>query len=261
MSLVRSKTISDICLVLAEKALGERVFSNLLRPTGRRILVKLKSERDRGSIISVRAILYLFTDDLKVNWEWPVATGDFEVIHGLSRIIKLIPDKLATAISINKENLPDPKDDGTFLIDLLTTLLVSYRDLIRDADIDPPIYQTQVFRLSGTPADVVEPSVPGNNLQSAMTQIYVEMLAIKTCLRSRNVQQIETVLADKILSLSTDVLATCVTYLEFVYPLLVDSRRHGRVSQPKVLELGIRVNQKLRNVWNKLSTEFYIAHV
>ncbi len=45
----------------------------------------------------------------------------------MSRIVKLIPDKLATAIAINKENLKDPKDDGSFLIDLLLKLLEFYQ--------------------------------------------------------------------------------------------------------------------------------------
>ena len=47
------------------------------------------------------------------------------------RIILLIPDKLATAIEINKEMLPDPKDDGSFLIDLVLKLTAVYRDQIK----------------------------------------------------------------------------------------------------------------------------------
>jgi hypothetical protein len=52
------------------------------------------------------------------HWIFSVDLKSFESIHGVSRIVKLIPDKLATAIAINKEHLSDPKDDGSFLVDL-----------------------------------------------------------------------------------------------------------------------------------------------
>jgi hypothetical protein len=61
------------------------------------------------------------------KWIWELDLTSFEPIHGMSRIVKLVPDKLATAIAINKENLKDPKDDGSFLIDLLLKLLEFYQ--------------------------------------------------------------------------------------------------------------------------------------
>jgi hypothetical protein len=42
-----------------------------------------------------------------ICWKWDVNPKSFEVIHGLSRVTKLIPDKLATAIAINYEKLKD----------------------------------------------------------------------------------------------------------------------------------------------------------
>jgi len=45
----------------------------------------------------------------------------------MSRVVKLMPDKLATAIAINGENLADSKDDGKFLLDLVTKLIRFYR--------------------------------------------------------------------------------------------------------------------------------------
>jgi len=48
-------------------------------------------------------------------------------MHGLSRVALLVPDKIATAMEINKEDFPDP-DDGTFLIELVEKLVIFYRD-------------------------------------------------------------------------------------------------------------------------------------
>jgi hypothetical protein len=41
-------------------------------------------------------------------------------------VVLLTPDKLATAIAINKEDLPDP-DDGGFLVQLVQDLVTFYK--------------------------------------------------------------------------------------------------------------------------------------
>ena len=56
---------------------------------------------------------------------WCLDLVSFEAVHGISRVLRLIPDKLATSLAINKENLPDP-DDGGFLIVLVSDLLDHY---------------------------------------------------------------------------------------------------------------------------------------
>ena len=52
--------------------------------------------------------------------------------HGLSRIAKLFPDKLRTAISVNQEFCGDPTEDGSFLTSLITDLLSFYQKLLLD---------------------------------------------------------------------------------------------------------------------------------
>jgi len=74
---------------------------------------------------------YICSRFLNIFWIWVVDLKSFEPVHGLSRVVRLIPDKLATAIEINKENLDDPKDDGSFLVDLVTKLLKYYQGQIK----------------------------------------------------------------------------------------------------------------------------------
>ena len=82
---------------------------------------------DQDRINNKLAHLYLFTDYYERTWKLSLNLESFEVIHGLSRIVLLLPDKIATAIAINKEVLPDP-DDGTYLIQLVVNLLKFYQD-------------------------------------------------------------------------------------------------------------------------------------
>jgi hypothetical protein len=82
---------------------------------------------DQDRINNKLAHLYLFTDYYERPWKLSLNLESFEVMHGLSRIVLLLPDKIATAIAINKEVLPDP-DDGTYLIQLVVNLLKFYQD-------------------------------------------------------------------------------------------------------------------------------------
>ncbi len=59
--------------------------------------------------------------------EWNNLTlNSFELIHGFSRVCKLLPDKLATAIVVNKEELKSTNDSGAFLIELVQDLTRFY---------------------------------------------------------------------------------------------------------------------------------------
>jgi hypothetical protein len=89
-----------------------------------------------GRVIIKGSNLYLFTAYYEKTWKLTLDLKSFEVMHGLSRVVLMVPDKIATAIEINKEDLPDP-DDGTFLIGLVEDLVVFYKDkLSRDVSED-----------------------------------------------------------------------------------------------------------------------------
>ena len=89
-----------------------------------------------GRVIIKGSNLYLFTAYYEKTWKLTLDLKSFEVMHGLSRVVLLVPDKIATAIEINKEDLPDP-DDGTFLIGLVEDLVVFYKGkLSRDVSED-----------------------------------------------------------------------------------------------------------------------------
>lgn len=78
---------------------------------------------------------------------WILNLISFEVVHGMSRVLMLLPDKLATALAINKENLPDP-DDGGFLIDLVLQLLEHYIKIAEERERryeDKPLFEGFLF--------------------------------------------------------------------------------------------------------------------
>jgi hypothetical protein len=67
-------------------------------------------------------------DDDKKLLHWTnLKCDNFEVIHGFYRVLKLIPDKLLTALEINSEYL-DGDNSGSFLIALAIKLLKYYAE-------------------------------------------------------------------------------------------------------------------------------------
>ena len=63
------------------------------------------------------------------NWKFEhMDPRFFEVFHGLSRISKLLPDKLHLALDINKEMIPKDLDDGSFLIKLVEDMIKFYEE-------------------------------------------------------------------------------------------------------------------------------------
>ena len=87
---------------------------------------KTGSDSD-NRIINKLGHLYLFTDYYERTWKLDLNLDSFEVMHGLSRVVLLLPEKIATAIEVNKENFPDPNDDGGFLIQLVLNLVKFYK--------------------------------------------------------------------------------------------------------------------------------------
>ena len=82
---------------------------------------------DQQNLISY-VNLELNTLESVVHWTG-LGPRDFEVAHGITRIVKLVPDKLATALAINREYLDDPADDGSYLIELIDKLLMRYEEI------------------------------------------------------------------------------------------------------------------------------------
>jgi len=95
--------------------------------------------------------LHLDTLESDIQWDG-LGTHSFEVAHGISRIVKLFPDKLASALAVNREFFDGPNDDGSYLIELLEKLLTRYEELtnqdLRKPMPDNDAHNFRSFRIS-----------------------------------------------------------------------------------------------------------------
>jgi hypothetical protein len=86
------------------------------------------------------------------GWEI-VKFSQFENID--LKVFIFILDKLASAMAINREKLPNPDDDGTFLIQLVVDLVKFYQDRTQQEEFNfnqlLPDLQSRIFCIGTTP--------------------------------------------------------------------------------------------------------------
>ncbi len=134
----------------------------------------------------------------------------------MSRVTKLMGDKLGTAIDLNSENLPDPKDDGTFYVDLVLDLCKFYRDQLegsRELEKTALLAQKNVAErpepelefLLGSYAPRNEED--GLSLEETLATFAVHLKCFKLLLVDRVGEERLRQAAERILKLSVDLLA------------------------------------------------------
>ena len=200
--------------------------------------------------------LYLFSTSNATTWKLKTNLKSFEVMHGLSRVVMLIPDKLATAIAINKEQLPDP-DDGGFLIKLVIDLLAFYISAVRPISILCSDNTSSRIEDLTTRDDTHIFSCPEATVE--LSDILIEfkdkLEQFKSSLSRRSD---EAIMCDSqvILQMSDSILEVSNAYMDFVHPIYLDIERHGTFNEQKIDELRKKINEKLDEQKNKLRDEF-----
>ena len=195
---------------------------------------KMKNNENNDVVIKCGTV-HLVDEHFSHSWKIKSTLKSFEVMHGLSRVMLLVPDKLATAISINKECLQDPVDDGRFLIDLIQNLVTFYKER----------HLRQNFPLE-IDCESVWVDIAGSRHEEfnnhEMTSDEDEITA-----SARAILQ----MADSLLEVSN-------TYMDFIHPMMLDIERNRVFNVDKCNELKMILEEKLSEQKNKLSREFCV---
>ena len=221
----------------------EKVFNYLVQ-----LRVKSTPQRTRP-----KSAVIIFQTKTNEIWKWELDLKSFEPVHGMSRVAKLVPDKLATALAINQENLPKPDDDGSFLIDLVKNLAVFYKDMVsaRSEQVEEEsereegeegVIEIQSGSLTCLPGSESEDSKSFFRVLCTFLGLLEEM---NKSLKARQLDPaIET--AKEIVRVAEDILACAIIYLDFLHPIWIDVKRRGREDRGEVELLELRMKQKLQ---------------
>ena len=237
----------------------DQLFEELqIDPDFRQIYAEFVTSTDnlQTRVLNQFSNLYLFSTSNATTWKIKINLKSFEIMHGMSRVTMLIPDKMATAIAINKENFPDP-DDGGFLIQLVIDLVVFYISALRPI---PILNVVNTFsRIEDLTSSDDKHLFSSPEVTVQLSDILIEfkdkLERLKLVLQERTEEAIISQcnlivqMADYILELSN-------AYIDFVHPIYLDIERHGTFNDEKIDGLRKKVNEKLAEQKNRLKNEF-----
>lgn len=196
------------------------------------VCFNLKQNQNK-QVESADLILKVDSDNI---WQWQFRLNNFGAVHGILRVVKLLPDKLSTSIAINNENLSNSQDNGSFLIDLVLDLLLFYRECCCPDSLEDE------SKISFT---------------STLSKLSSFLRMVKAALQQRDVEKIEFFLVPQILSLCTNILIMCYTCLDFVHPLFEEWNKNSLKPEfQTIADLKSKLKTKLLIVKTQLFEEF-----
>ena len=199
------------------------------------------------------SIHYTSITSNKFLWTWHTTLKDFEVIHGLSRLIRLIPDKLITAEEISRTSHNSDDIQSSFLIDLVIDLLKYYMECHEDTHKEPHPERdhcTTVHTFMTENSTLYEENENFSQSELQHTDITITMQTLLVCLSSLSqtlVNKNHDLYKQQYTALSKllDLLQTYLTiYLDFIHPSWIALQRFG-INLELLNTAASRVQQKL----------------
>ena len=181
---------------------------------------------------------YRYAEIHTKQFTWIVDPADFGVIHGLSRVVRLIPDKVVTSRILYEERIPEPYDSG-WLIQLVLNLLTTYRQ--DHARRQGPIQREQGLRryhrelvLALDDGHEVEEGA-GVNLNGTIDTLQHCLTDVQQSTEEGD-PEIYWQIAESVAEFADQVREICLVYTDLVHPLLI---RAGR----GIVEAGFEQNR------------------
>lgn len=189
------------------------------------------------------------------KFEWTVSERHFEEIHGLSRVVRLVPDKLATTFAVLRDLLPYRDEKEDFLINLVVKLCKTYEELSAARQSEDPLEVANcefVFGEDGGVGNVDRESI---DLSASVTLLKDSLLVLRTFIDpDREADYFEE--AYRVVGLADMLREVCMIYLDFVYPVLITSRRRPGESDETPDQRFERVNRLLTSRRKQFEDEF-----
>ena len=161
----------------------------------------------------------------------------FEPVHGMSRVAKLIPDKLATAIKINQGEPENPEEDGSFMIDLVKSLLAFYRDQVAKTEEESRGSEanSRIF---------VSSAEDDKDFLQVLKQLSDSLDSMKQSLKRRQRDEINKT-ANEIVEMTDDILTCCYIYMDFVFPVWINVQKNGEKNTEFVKKSKLKLKERL----------------
>jgi hypothetical protein len=175
----------------------------------------------------------------KRGWRWRTRLALFEPLHGMSRAVRLIPDKIATSEAIADEAAQNPRarnDSPAFLIDLVKDLVLLFKNLAAEKAIgehELPEFQSLPVSICGSehvgfdeldfdPAESLDFSAVLANFWQLLDDLAVAF---------QNRQPHEEI-ATQLLDMGDGIVAATETFIKYIHPAILSAQRNCRPADP-----------------------------
>ena len=202
------------------------------------------------------------------GWRWRVRLDAFEPLHGMSRVVRLVPDKIATALAILKEGPERYVNDAVYLIELVCNLAGLYEGLafqkfVKEHDLPQftgiPLTVCGNEQLDPDELDL-EPD-DATDFCDVVNEFRHALADLMDCMRDRHPPD---GIIDKVLDLCDGIQAATETFCKFVHPAFIAcNRRCNPADLPQVKEdvvIEVLTDQMRQSIapfaQQKLSTEY-----
>lgn len=201
--------------------------------------------------------------------DWVISEKHFEEIHGLSRVVLLIPDKLAITLDVVKSVPETTPTDRGFFVNLVSRLCTRYLTITANR---PPV--NPLFLEENRGRTVLFDFEVDDGLREVVRVGYVRrgfsFYDTLHLLRSR-LNVLVRLARDKreadfnaegelVVKFADSVRALCSVYLQFVHPVLIASRRfvgqEARLDEI-VMQRQLETIHLLRTTRERLTKEFH----
>jgi hypothetical protein len=195
----------------------------------------------------------------RLKWVWAVNRKSFELVHGMSRVAKLLPDKLATAKAIAFEEVSGKARNGTdhhFLIELINQLVEQSYLPLTEANPVPEIapdsadHYTSGRHYLGYPdvglyeGSLSEPPEKCKSLAQCVQLFNEQVKKVKLAL---NLEAFDMASLEA-LATADGFLSACQVYLQFVHPASVYVLRLDRfdedLAKTELMRLHVSYGEK-----------------
>jgi hypothetical protein len=166
------------------------------------------------------------------GWAWEVTRDDFEVIHGLSRIVRMMPSQLATAVAVQWET-----GEGAFFCDLIKDLLEKFRDIHS---------RGQLIRTSPRIEDL-------KTLGEVLSLCFEKLQTISGMMQASEGDFLAEI--QNVLELADNIRKLASIFLGYVFPLLTRLNKGVAASPEEIQTFQERCETEIRRL-NKLQDEF-----
>jgi len=180
----------------------------------------------------------------KRGWRWRTRLTLFEPLHGMSRVVRLIPDKIVTAEAIEDEAARNLRfnDSPVFLINLVKDLGLLYKNLALERAVgenELPDFQSLPISVCGSEhvGDDELDLDPEESLDfgTVLTKFWSLLDDLGAAFQNRQPHE---EIATQLLDMCDGIIVATETFVKYVHPAILSAQRNcGPADPPEDYEL------------------------